>query len=93
MFEVLAWVTFHVTEDDVAIIPESSGALPMVCHYTSGPVRIENVYLLEDYTEEQAAAHGIRYYGGVILKRENLEKWSTEILGEFVLSSEDILNQ
>ena len=73
MLEALAWVTFHVTEDDITIDRELTGALPLVCQYTSGPVRFQNVYLLEDYTEDLAASHGIRNYGGVTLRLEDLQ--------------------
>lgn len=90
MLEALAWVTFHVDESGVSIAEENTGVFPMVCHYTSGPVRIENVYLLEDYTTEQAASHGIRSYGGVRLTLEDLQGWSDEILGKWVLHKEQI---
>ena len=92
MLEALAWVTFHVTEDDITIDREHTGALPLVCQYTAGPVRFQNVYLLEDYTEDLAASHGIRNYGGVTLRLEDLQKWSTETLGDFVLTKDQILH-
>lgn len=85
MLEALAWVTFHVTEDGVALSEESTGAIPLVCHYTSGPVRMNRVYPLADYTEELASSHGIWSYGGVPLHLEELETWSEEILGEWTL--------
>lgn len=90
MLEEMAWVTFHVSEDGIAIAEERTGALPLVCHYTSGPIRLENVYLLEDYTEEQASHHGIRNYGGVVLKLSDLQAWSDEIIGEWILKKTDI---
>ena len=91
MLEEMAWVTFHVTEDDVYIDEDSSGALPLVCHYRSGPVRFTGVYLLENYTEEQATNHGIWNYGGVALHLEDLQKYSEEILGNMALTKSDIL--
>ena len=90
MLEALAWVTFHVDENGVSISEENTGVIPLVCHYTSGPVRIENVYLLEEYTAEQASGHGIRSYGGVNLTLEDLNKWSEEILGDWVLDSSQL---
>ncbi|MCM1213025.1 MAG: CapA family protein [Lachnospiraceae bacterium] len=90
MLEEMAWVTFHVTEDEVLLSEEKTGVLPLVCHYRSGPVRLEKVYLLEDYTEELAAAHGIRNYGGVILRLEDLQDWSRDIFGSFILQKSDI---
>ena len=92
MLEGMAWLTFHVTEDGVSINREATGVIPLVCQYTSGPVRFSNVYLLEDYTEELAAAHGIRNYGGVTLRLEDLQKWSSEILGDFVLTKDQVLH-
>ncbi len=91
MLEGMSWVTFHVTEDDVFIQEEKTGIFPMVCHYKAGPVRIENIYLLENYTAEQAAKHGIHSYGGVNLTLEDLQTWSNDILGEWVLSIDEIL--
>ncbi len=91
MLEAMAWVTFHVTEDSIEIDMEQTGAIPLVCHYTSNPVRVENVYLLEDYTAEQAAAHGIRSYGGVVLYLEDLQNWSNEVLSENAIPAETAL--
>ena len=48
-------------------------------------MRFDHIYLLEDYTQELADAHGIRGYGGVSLKADKLKEWSTEIFGDFVL--------
>ncbi len=91
MLEAMAWVTFRVKEDGVVIAEDKSGVFPMVCHYTSGPVRLESVYLLEDYTQEQAARHGIHNYGGVNLTLSDLQGWSDETLGDFVLSADEVL--
>lgn len=90
MLEAMAWVTFEISESGLSVNPEKSGAVPLVCHYTSGPVRIENIYLLEQYTEEQSTAHGIRNYGGVPLVYEDLKKWEREILGDFILPMDRI---
>ena len=87
MLEAMAWVTFRVKENGVEIVEDKTGVYPMVCQYTSGPVRIEGVYLLETYTQEMADSHGIRNYGNVNLKLEDLQTWSDEILGEWVLSA------
>lgn len=93
MLEEMAWVTFHVTEDGVSIQEENTGALPLVCHYKSGPVRLERIYPLEEYTEELAGRHGIRSYGGVVLYLSDLQTWSQEIFGDWILTSEEILNR
>ncbi|MBQ8232087.1 MAG: CapA family protein [Lachnospiraceae bacterium] len=91
MLEAMAWVNFHVTEDGISIDKEKTGVVPMVCHYTAGPVRLESVYLLEDYTEEKAASHGIRSYGGVELYLSDLHTWSREVFGENVLTAQQVL--
>lgn len=90
MLEEMAWITFHVTEEGVTLAEEQTGVLPLVCHYRSGPVRLENVYFLEDYTEEQAARHGIRSYGGETLRLSDLQAWCNEIIGNWVLKKSDI---
>lgn len=93
MLEEMAWVSIHVTESGSFINSSKTGVIPMVCHYTSGPVRLEQVYLLEDYSEEKAKTHGIRNYGGVILKYDDLVNWSREIFGDWILKKTDIFNQ
>ena len=92
MLEAMAWITFHVTADGVSIEKNISGVIPLVCQYTSGPVRLDRVYLLEEYTEELAASHGLRSYGGITLHLADLQKWSDEILGDFVLSQDQVLH-
>lgn len=91
MLEGMAWVTFHVSETGVSIAEERTGVLPLVCHYKSGPVRLEGVYPLEDYTEEMALRHGIWNYGGVPLHLSGLQEQSRETFGGMALSKEDIL--
>lgn len=91
MLEALAWVSFDVTDDGVFVSEERSGVIPLVCHYTSGPVRIEDIYLLEDYTEEQATSHGIRNYGEAPLTLPQLLQWRDEILGDAALTAREAL--
>lgn len=82
----LAWITFHVTQEGVTIKEENTGVVPLVCHYSSNPVRLKNVYLLENYTETLAQSHGIISYGGVPFHLASLQNWSNEIFSERVLS-------
>lgn len=91
MLEALAWITFHVTEHDITIDTSRTGVLPLVCQYTAGPVRLDQVYLLEDYTEDLAAAHGIRSYGGVTLTAAELNRLSNEAFGQWILTKEQVL--
>ena len=93
MLEEMAWVTFHVTENEIYIDEGLSGALPLVCHYKSGPTRLVGVYPLEEYSEEQALKHGIWNYGGVPLHLEDLQTSAQEILGDSLLSISDILER
>ena len=93
MLEAMAWVTLHVSEQEVTIVESQSGAIPLVCQYTSGRVRFEGVYLLQNYTQEQAARHGIRSYGGVTLSLDDLLKWSFEIFGDSTLRWPDVLGE
>ena len=93
MLEEMAWVTFHVTEETVFIDHEASGIFPLVCHYTSSPVRLECVYPLEEYTEELASSHGIWNYGGVPLHLDFLEEQSLKIFGDMTLTKSDILSR
>jgi poly-gamma-glutamate synthesis protein (capsule biosynthesis protein) len=91
MLEAMAWVTFHVEEDGISLSYENSGAIPMVAHYTALPTHFEQVYLLEDYTEELAESHGIRNYGEGRLYLEKLQNWSAEILGDYALNGKEVL--
>ena len=91
MLEAMAWITFTVKGDVVEVKEEATGVLPLVCHYSAMPVRMDRVYLLQDYSEELAAAHGIKAYGGVDLKLEELQGWSQEVFGENVLTARQIL--
>ena len=93
MLEGMAWVVFHVTEDDVYIDENKSGVLPLVMEYLSGPLRFEGVYALEDYTDELASKHGIRSWGGVNLSVDKLKEWSLDIFGEWSISKDYILSQ
>jgi len=91
MLEAMAWITIHVDEEGAYIVQEETGVLPMVCHYNAMPVRMESVYLLEEYTEEQAASHGIKAYGGVDLRLSDLSEWTTEVFEGWVLTADQIL--
>lgn len=90
MLEGLAWVTIHVTERGASIEEENTGVIPLVCHYSSSPVRLKNVYLLENYTEELASSHGIISYGGVSFHLDSLQNWSKEVFGSWVLLADQI---
>lgn len=93
MLEGMAWVTFHVSEEGIEVSDKNTGILPMVCQYNSG-FRLENVYFLEDYTEEMAQRHGIRKYeNGVVLHLSDLQKQSQDTFGGMVLTKTEVLMQ
>lgn len=91
MLEAMAWVNFHVTKNGISLSIDNSGVIPLICHYTSNPVRIQNIYLLEEYTAELASQHGIISYGGISFSLEDLIQWSEDILGEWIISADEIL--
>lgn len=93
MLEEMAWVTFHVTEEGASIDMEKSGVIPLVCQYKSGPLRFDHVYLLEEYTEELAAVHGIRNWGGISFHLADLQNWSSQVIGDWALTREEALGQ
>ncbi len=91
MYEAMAWVTFSVTEEGIRVDNEKSGALPFVLQYAVGPLRMTAHYALEDYTQELAAAHGIKSWGEGPMNLEKLQTWKEETLGGYALTREDIL--
>ena len=93
MLEAMAWITFEATEEGVVIKEGDTGVIPMVCHYNAMPVRFERVYLLEDYTEEQAISHGIKAYGDVDLVLSDLQGWCQEVFGDNVMDASEILGE
>ena len=93
MLEAMAWVTFEVDEDSVKIVEEETGAIPMVYQYKAEYNRFENVYFLDEYTEELAQSHGIHIHGGSEHTLANLKQWAEDVLGDWMLSSEDVLKK
>lgn len=91
----MAWVTFHVTEDGIAIAQQDTGVLPLVNHYNYNPFRYESVYLLEDYTEEMAQRHGIRTRpdGEPAFRLADMQTLSQSVFGDMVMTRAQILKQ
>ncbi len=88
MLEAMAYVTFRESEDgSMEIVPEETGAVPLVCHYQDKTLRVQRVYLLKNYTKERAETHGIRNYSGKALYYEDLKKWAEDTLGDFLMSA------
>lgn len=93
MLEEMAWVVLHVTEDDISIDENKTGVVPMVMHYRTGPLRYENIYMLDDYNDDLCKQHGIAGWGGVTLTMEKLNRWTEEIIGQWRLDKNYVLNQ
>lgn len=91
MLEAMAWVTFEVEDGSVKIAEEETGAIPMVYQFSPNYNRFENVYFLDEYTEELAQAHGIHIHGGTEHTLTNLQTWAEEVLGDWLLDSQDVL--
>ena len=89
MLEAMAWVTFEVDEESVTILESETGAIPMVYQYKENN-RFENVYFLDDYSEELARKHWIHHNGGTTHTFENLKNWAEQVLGEWMLYSKDV---
>lgn len=93
MLEGMAWISIHVMEDGHYISEERTGVLPLVNQYSAFPVRFNGVYLLEEYTEELAAKHGIIKYGEVPFSVADVAEPAAEIFGDWVLTREEILGE
>lgn len=85
----MAWVTFEKTADEVSIVKEDSGVIPVVTHYSGGPTRVETTYFLENYTAEKAAAHGVNAYANCTLDR--LNEIARQVFGEYLMTVEEAL--
>ena len=84
MLEGMAVVTYTVTHDgQISINEEETGVIPLVCQYTQGSVRIENIYFLNDYTEDLAKKHGMYTYAGIPLHQEDLVNLSKKVFGDW----------
>ncbi len=90
-FEGMAWVTVHVDKDGAHVDLDTSGALPLVEYQTYGPLVIQGVYPLEDFTAEMAANHASNYRGGGTMNLETLNQWNNNLFGQYSLTKEDIL--
>ena len=93
MLEEMAWVSIHVTEDGAYVNEPATGVIPLVNHYTFNPLCYQRTYLLEDYTDELANAHGILGWGGFPLKLETLQNLKDEIMGNMVITRNDVYSQ
>ena len=82
-----------VTEDDVYLKKEDCGIVPLVNHYTYGPLRYQKTYLLEDYSADLAAQHGVAGHGGFALSYDKLLERSNTIFGDMIITREKIMSE
>jgi poly-gamma-glutamate synthesis protein (capsule biosynthesis protein) len=66
---------------------KSAGIVPVVMHFQNS-FKLQHAYLLEDYTTDLAAAHGIKKYTSP-LTLEYLNKLADSVLGDQRRSWED----
>lgn len=86
MLEGMAVVTYTVThEGEISINEEETGVIPLVCQYTQGSVRIDNIYFLADYTEELAKKHGMYTYAGIPFHHEDMINLSEQVFGTWAM--------
>ena len=86
MLEGMAVVTYTVTpEGEISINEEETGVIPLVCQYTQGSVRIDNIYFLADYTEELALKHGMYTYAGIPFHHEDMVNLSEKVFGTWAM--------
>ena len=90
-FEGMAWVTIHVDKDGASVDLDNSGALPLVEYQTWGPLYIQGVYPLEDFTAEMAANHASNFRSGGGMTLDLLHQWDNNLFGEYSLTKSDIL--
>ena len=84
MLEGMAIVTFTVTpEGEISINEEETGVIPLICQYTQGSVRIDNIYFLSEYTEELALKHGMYTYAGIAFHYDDVANLSKKVFGEW----------
>ena len=93
MLEAMAWVTFREENGVVEIVEEETGAIPMVMHYKNNPVRHGNVYFLDQYTEEIAKTNGFLAFGDKSFTVSNLNKWANQVLGDWILGSQEVFGE
>ncbi len=85
----MAWVTFEISKDEVTIVKEDSGVIPVVTHYTNGPTRVETTYFLESYPAEKAANHGVNAYANCTW--DKLDSIAKQVFGEYIMTVDEAL--
>lgn len=84
----MASLTIVKDAEGTHIEEESVKAIPLVTHFIypgwTGSTVVESTYLLSQYTDEQAAAHGLKNAWGITLTRDELMRLARETFGEYL---------
>lgn len=84
----MANLTIIQDENGTYIDEESIKAIPLVTHFVypgwTGSTVVDSTYLLKDYTDEQAAEHGLKNAWGITLTREELLSLAENTFGEYL---------
>ena len=84
----MANLTIVQDESGTYIREDSIKAIPLVTHFIypgwTGSSGVESTYLLDHYTEEQAAKHGLRNAWGIILTKDELLSLAQNTFGEYL---------
>ncbi len=94
VLEMVAWVSFLVDENGVSIDESETGGLPIINHFTLNNGFHHRIYALDEYSEELANQHGMRYHGdGGIVRYSDMESWANQVIGDKRLYLKDILGE
>lgn len=88
MLGIMANLTIVQNQDGTYIEEESIKAIPLVTHFVypgwTGSTVVDSTYLLKDYTDEQAAAHGLKRAWGITLTKKKLMDLAEDTFGEYL---------
>ena len=74
-----------IREEDGTVVIESAGVIPLITHWEQG---LYTTYVMEDYTEELAAANTVRKQDASF-SLEACRKLAQDVWGEFIISEEE----
>lgn len=84
----LANLTIVKNESGTFVEEESIKAIPLVTHFVypgwTGSTVVESTYLLKDYTDEQAAKHGLKRAWGITMTRQDLMTLAENTFGKYL---------
>ena len=88
MLGMMANLTIVQDQERTYIEEDSIKAIPLVTHFVypgwTGSTVVESTYLLKDYTDEQAAKHGLKRAWGITLTKKKLMDIAEDTFGEYL---------